>query len=272
MHCAVVGSPISHSLSPVIHRAAYADLGLNWEYTAHQLDEAALAGFVTGLDADWRGLSVTMPLKRAALEIASAPSDLAETVGAANTLIQQDDGTWFADNTDVPGAIAAMASRGVPRPSAVCMWGGGATAASFLAALAMIEAGPAHVHVRSVGRASSALAVADSLGYAATPVPWKVSDECGSVDLTVSTVPATALEPVVPELTAPGPSSRQSLFDVSYDPWPTAVAQAWSGPVVGGLDLLVHQAIGQVRLFTGSDVAPGVLMTAAIDELEKRRA
>lgn len=271
MHCAVVGSPISHSLSPVIHRAAYADLGLDWEYSAHELDEDSLAGFVAHLPADWVGLSVTMPLKRAALELASTASDLAVTVGAANTLVQGGDGTWFADNTDVPGAIAAMASHGVPRPSAVCMWGGGATAASFLAALAMIEAGPAHVHVRSEQRASAALAVADALGYPTTAAPWKVGDECDTADLTVSTVPAAAFDPVLPELADSG-SFKRAFFDVSYDPWPTAAAAAWPGPVVGGLDLLVHQAVGQVRLFTGFDVSPDVLMAAATAELQRRRA
>ncbi|TDC50157.1 shikimate dehydrogenase, partial [Jiangella ureilytica] len=113
--CAVLGSPIAHSLSPVIHRAAYRRLGLDWEYTAHEVDESSLARFVSGLGPEWRGLSLTMPLKRVALDVAATASDVARTVGAANTLVRRDDGGWDADNTDVPGVVATLRAAGAPR-------------------------------------------------------------------------------------------------------------------------------------------------------------
>lgn len=270
--CGVVGSPIAHSLSPAIHRAAYASLGLDWTYDAHEVDVASFPSFQAELGEEWRGLSVTMPLKRVALETAARASDLAETVGAANTLVRTEAGAWEADNTDVPGVIAALTSHSVPRPSHVCLWGGGATASSVLAALALIEAGPVHVHVRSVERARPAFAIAAALGHPVEPAPWATTPDCRAADLTVSTVPAVAVEASAHDISA---TSRPGhcLFDVIYHPWPTPLATAWAGcggAVVSGLDLLVHQAVGQVRLMTGYDVGADVLRAAAEVELAKR--
>ncbi|AYY13446.1 shikimate dehydrogenase [Actinobacteria bacterium YIM 96077] len=270
--CAVLGSPITHSLSPAIHSAAYQYLGLDWQYTAHEVDEDGLAGFVAALDETWRGLSLTMPLKRAVFDVAGDVSELARTVGAANTLLRSDGGEMFADNTDVPGAVDALHERGVAAPSTACVWGGGATAASMLAALATMGAGPAHVHARSEQRARPALAVADAMGQPATTLPWQVAPPCGQAELTVNTAPAGALDPLAAELcTAAGPD--RVLFDVLYDPWPTAVAAGWQerdGIVVGGLDLLIHQALGQLRLMTGHDVPVAVARRAAEDALAAR--
>lgn len=261
--CAVLGSPIVHSLSPLIHQAAYRHLGLDWEYTAHEVDENGLADFLSGLDARWRGLSLTMPLKRLALDLADDASKVARTVGAANTLIRADDGHLFADNTDVPGIVATLKERGATAGSRVCLWGGGATAASVLAALASIGSGPVHVHVRSAQRARPALAVAEALGRAAEPAPWCVEPRCGTAGLTVSTAPAGALD----DQAAPLASAAHGriLFDVVYDPWPTPIARRWTdhgGAVAGGMDLLVHQAVGQVKLMTGADVPVTVLRAA----------
>lgn len=270
MRCAVVGSPIGHSLSPSIHRAAYKALGLGWTYHAHDVTESDFAQFLDSLGATWRGLSITMPLKRVALEAAASASDLAHTVGAANTLVRDDDG-WHADNTDVPGAIAALAERRVRRPSHVCLWGGGATAASLLAALALIEAGPTHVHVRSVERSRPALAIAAALGHPASPAPWAVGTECATADLVVNTVPSQAIEALAGDV-AQVVQPTAALFDASYHPWPTALAVRWSGTVVSGLDLLVHQAAGQVRLMTGREVGADVLRGGAEAVLAERAA
>ncbi|WP_205629045.1 shikimate dehydrogenase [Jiangella muralis] len=266
--CAVLGSPIAHSLSPVIHRAAYRQLGLDWEYTAHEVGEDELAGFLAGLGPEWRGLSLTMPLKRVALKLAATASDVAATVGAANTLIRRADGGWDADNTDVPGVVATLreAGAGLAVAAPVCLWGGGATAASVLAALAFLESGPVHVHVRSAARAEAALAVAAALGHPAEPAPWAVLPACADAGVTVSTAPSGALDQLAPALVASGAGGRV-LFDVVYDPWPTPVATAWQsagGVVASGLDLLVHQATGQVRLMTGADVPVDALRSAAI--------
>lgn len=268
--CAVLGSPIAHSLSPVIHRAAYAFLGLPWRYTAHDVGEDALVQFLDGLDEQWRGLSLTMPLKQVGLRLADDASDLARTVGAANTLIRADDGTWFAHNTDVGGAGAALQERGVGTPHDVCLWGGGATAASILTALAFMDAGPVHVHVRSAVRARPALAVACALMHPASPAPWEVGPECRRSDLVVSTTPAGATDAVVDALVAGGRTGRV-LFDVGYDPWPTPLAARWAdGAVVSGLDLLVHQAVAQVALMTGHEVPVEIVREAAEAELAAR--
>ena len=115
MHrAAVLGKPIAHSLSPVLHQAGYAAVGLTgWEYTAVECAESELAGLVAGLDGSWAGLSLTMPLKEVALRVATAVSPLATALGAANTLVRREDG-WYAENTDAPGMVDALRWAGTP--------------------------------------------------------------------------------------------------------------------------------------------------------------
>lgn len=263
--CAVLGSPIGHSLSPALHRAAYRHLGLDWSYTAHEVREAELEPFIRSLDASWRGLSLTMPLKRAGLELATRVSGLARSVRAVNTLIIEDDGTVVGENTDVPGMVAAVEQRaGAVTPKSACVWGAGATAASGLAALAMLGVAEVHVHARAASRAGDALRVAVDLELDVTVRPWRVEEACAAADLVLSTVPAGAADAVAADL-ARGAGPGRVLFDVVYDPWPTELAAAWDGgggAVAGGLDLLVHQAAGQVRLMAGRDVPVGVLYAA----------
>ncbi|MGQ0837419.1 shikimate dehydrogenase [Actinokineospora sp.] len=116
---AVLGSPVDHSLSPVLHSAAYAALGLaGWTYTRLDCDEPRLPGLVAELGPEWAGLSVTMPGKRAALAVAVAATERAWAVGAANTLVHQPDGTWHADCTDVAGVIGALRAAGLVVPGA----------------------------------------------------------------------------------------------------------------------------------------------------------
>ncbi|HSI92408.1 MAG TPA: shikimate dehydrogenase [Jiangellaceae bacterium] len=263
--CGVLGSPISHSRSPELHRAAYRHLALDWTYTAHEVEVTGLAPFVAALDPSWRGLSLTMPLKRAALDLADRSSPVAREVGAANTLLIEPDGTLVADNTDVPGLVAAVraAAPGLATTTA-CVWGGGATAASAVAALRVMDIVAVHLHARDVGRAAGTVAVGAALGL---PIPvrtWRVGDECGAAGLTVSTAPAGAADGIADDL-AESAGPGRLLFDVVYDPWPTPLAAAWEkrgGAVASGLDLLVHQAVGQVRLMTGRDVPAGVLYAA----------
>src|SRR5260370_21064070 len=85
---AVLGSPIKHSLSPVLHRAAYQALDLHgWHYDKIECDEPGLSRLVDSMEPEWAGLSLTMPLKRVALTVADEVSPLAEAIGAANTLV-----------------------------------------------------------------------------------------------------------------------------------------------------------------------------------------
>ena len=262
--CGVLGSPISHSLSPVLHRAAYKHLGLDWSYTAHEVREDELSGFVAALDPSWRGLSLTMPLKRVALEVAARASDLAVQVGAANTLVHEEDGSWSAHNTDVPGLTAAIQRRRPGVTKAACIWGGGATAASAVAAIGQLGAAEIHLHVRETRRAEAPLAVARRLGMPVVILGWQVAEQCAAADVVVSAVPAGVADPLAEPL-ADTAAPHRLLFDVVYDPWPTPIAAAWEkqgGAVASGLDLLVHQAVGQLALMTGRDVPPSLLYAA----------
>ena len=258
MRCAVLGDPIGHSLSPVIHRAAYAAVGLDWSYEAVRVPRGGLAGFVAGLDGDWRGLSVTMPLKREALALGEPVTDRARLAGAANTLVRRADG-WFADNTDLPGAAAAVRERWDGAVTTVTVLGGGATATSV--ALAMCDLGAREVRllVRSAERAAGTAALVRH--HPATPVVTigALGDEVVG-EVVVSTVP---VEAQIPELVARC-ADVPVVFEVRYDPWPTPLAVAAEGRVlVSGLDLLVHQAADQFALFTGLPAAPVAEMRAA---------
>ncbi|MEU6310533.1 shikimate dehydrogenase [Streptomyces sp. NPDC047014] len=263
IRAAVLGSPIEHSLSPVLHRAAYRALGLDdWSYDRFEIDEAALPGFVAGLGPEWAGLSLTMPLKRAVLPLLDGVSDTAASVEAVNTVVRTGDGRLLGDNTDIPGIVAALGERGVGKVPAAAILGAGATASSALAALARICTGEVTAYVRSRARADEMRQWGDRLGVAVRTADWADAAEALAAPLVIATTPAgttDALAASVPE--APG-----TLFDVLYEPWPTALAASWAdrgGQVVGGLDLLVHQAVLQVERMTGRTPGPLAAMRAA---------
>lgn len=246
-HCAVLGSPIGHSLSPVLHRAAYAELGLDWSYTAAEVSEQDLAGFVERLDESWRGLSLTMPLKRAVMPLLTELDPWAAASGAANTVVL-DGEHRVGHNTDVPGAVAALTERSSGPWTEAVVLGGGATAASVLLALAELGTHRARLLVRSPDRVAGTL---DAVRRHAPHVRVTVGllGEPARADVLVSTIPATAQSAeLVAGLVAP------VVFEVLYDPWPTPIAAAArqrGAALVGGLDLLVHQAALQVTLMTG---------------------
>ena len=260
---AVLGSPIAHSLSPVLHRAAYAELGLDdWSYDRFEVDEAGLPGFVGELDGSWAGLSLTMPLKRAIIPLLDEVTDTAASVEAVNTVVFREDGRRVGDNTDIPGMIAALRERGVEKVESAAILGAGATASSALAALARVCAGPVTAYVRSEARAEEMRGWGDRLGVDVRTADWERAAEAFAAPLVIATTPAgttNALATAVPDTVG-------TLFDVLYDPWPTALAAAWAdrgGKVVGGLDLLVHQAVLQVEQMTGRTPAPLAAMRAA---------
>ncbi|MFF8469889.1 shikimate dehydrogenase [Streptomyces griseus] len=260
---AVLGSPIAHSLSPVLHRAAYAELGLDdWSYDRFEVDEAALPGFVAGLDASWAGLSLTMPLKRAIIPLLDEISAAAASVEAVNTVVFTEDGRRVGDNTDIPGMIAALRERGVDKVESAAVLGAGATASSAVAALAAVCTGPVTAYVRGPERAAEMRAWGDRLGVDVVTADWADASAALTAPLVVATTPAGATDALAGAVpTAPG-----ILFDVLYEPWPTALAAAWSargGAVVGGLDLLVHQALLQVEQMTGRAPAPLAAMRQA---------
>ncbi|MFD4573201.1 shikimate dehydrogenase [Streptomyces sp. NPDC058417] len=253
---AVLGSPVGHSLSPVLHRAAYRALGLTgWTYDRFEVDEAALPGFVAGMGPEWAGLSLTMPLKRAVIPLLDEISDTAASVEAVNTLVLTEDGRRTGDNTDIPGMVAALREHGVERVATAAVLGAGATASSALAALARVCEGEVAVYVRSAARADEMREWGRRLDVDVRVEDWADAAEALRFPLVVATTPAGTTD----ALAAAVPERPATLFDVLYDPWPTALAARWSmsgGAVVSGLDLLVHQAVLQVERMTGCSAAP----------------
>lgn len=272
--CAVLGSPVRHSLSPLLHRAAYADLGLGWRYDAYEVDAAGLAGFVAALAPEWVGLSLTMPLKEAALALADEVEPLAARVGAANTLLLGE--RRRAANTDVGGLRAVLTAHALEAPRPVTVLGGGATARSALVALD----GSAE-HVVLVARDPARVG---DLGPLALPYPVRIvalGDDSARRDalarpLVLNTTPPGALDALAAEVGAAAAagvaarSVRHAYVDVSYDPWPTPLAAAYSAAgrdIVSGVEMLVQQAALQVEAMTGL-AAPLAAMWAAARPVE----
>ena len=247
---AVLGSPIAHSRSPRLHAAAYAVLGLPWSYSAIEVVEGSLGAFLNTCDASWRGLSLTMPLKREVLPLLATSSPLVDEVGAANTVLFGDDGALHGFNTDVAGIVSAFADHGITSLESVQILGGGATAASVLAAVAQLGATRALILVRDPERAASLTTLAASLGLDLTIRDLGVMDRSPEVpSAVISTLPAASEHGMAfPEAVRRG----AALLDVAYEPWPSDLAASWAevgGTVVSGLEMLLHQAIEQVRIF-----------------------
>ncbi|WP_407840038.1 shikimate dehydrogenase [Streptomyces sp. DSM 116496] len=263
IRAAVLGSPIEHSLSPVLHRAAYQELGLGERsYDRFEIDEAALPGFLAQLGPEWAGLSLTMPLKRAIIPLLDEISDTAASVETVNTVVFTEDGRKVGDNTDIPGLLAALGEQGVQKVESAAVLGAGATASSALAALARICTGEVTAYVRSEARAAEMREWGERLGVDVRTADWSRAAEALAAPLVIATTPAGATD----ELAASVPAAAGTLFDVLYDPWPTPLAAAWThrgGKLLGGLDLLVHQAVLQVELMTGCPTAPLAAMRAA---------
>lgn len=263
---AVLGKPVGHSLSPVLHRAAYEALGMaGWAYDRYEVDEPAIAGFLDGLDDAWAGLSLTMPLKRAVIPLLDEITATAAGVEAVNTVLFTASGRRIGDNTDIPGMVAALRERGVEQVPSAAVLGAGATASSALAALSRVCTGEVTTYVRSEQRAREMRNWGERLGVDVRVADWADAAEALHAPLVVATTPAGTTD----DLSASVPARPGTLFDVLYDPWPTSLAAAWAGrggAVVGGLDLLVHQAVLQVERMSGRAPAPLAAMRAAGEE------
>lgn len=257
---AVLGHPVAHSLSPVLHRAAWAGLGLAWEYSLVDCTSEQLPAYVASLDASWVGLSLTMPLKQAVLPLLDESDPLVEATGAANTLLLAD-GVRRGANTDVEGIETALREAGAAVGSAAVVLGGGATARSAVAALARLEAPEVTAYVRRPEAGEELVATGSALGVDVITLPWDRAAEGLSAPTVVCTVPKGAAD----HLAATVPAAPGALLDVVYDPWPTPLAASWSargGAVASGLAMLLHQAVGQVRLMTGREPSVAAMRTA----------
>lgn len=263
---AVLGSPIEHSRSPQLHLAAYRELGLSeWTYERVECTGEQLAEFVSGLGPEWVGLSVTMPGKIAALEFADERTDRAVAVGSANTLVRFGSG-WRADCTDVDGVTGALVDGGVGdlHGRAAVVVGAGGTARPALVALASAGVRDVTLVARDRDRAEGALDCGRAAGlqmHFTTFDDRRIGDVVADSAVLVNTVPAAGVQPYAAVL-----GRAPFVLDAIYDPWPTPLAEAAlavGGTVIGGLEMLLNQAYGQVEQFTGLP-APREAMRAAL--------
>jgi shikimate dehydrogenase len=265
---AVLGSPIAHSRSPAIHNAAYAALGLPWTYEAIDVSVDELSGFLDGLGDPWHGLSLTMPLKHEVIRSLDRCDELVRTVGAANTVLINN-GQLVGFNTDVYGAERMLADAVPTTVARALVLGAGATARSVIAALSRRGTREAVVWTRTPARARDLVLLANRCGIDANVTT--ATDGFGLPDIVVSTLPGTA------DLNSLFPKDLRStvpLVDVAYDPWPTSLAQHWldgGGSVVNsGLEMLIYQALAQVRIFVGGD--PALELASEPEVLEAMRS
>ena len=281
LRAAVLGHPISHSKSPALHRAAYARLGVALDYSAIDVTADALPAFMARVREDlrqgegWRGLSVTMPLKSGMVREVDEVRGVARELGVVNTVAFERPAPGDSAgatrlvgyNTDVAGIVNALRHAGAGSAPTAVVLGGGGTSAAAIAALKELGAPDADIFVRDVTRAAEARAAAAAIGLPIRVLPLAgAAAAVAGADVVISTLPPQAADPLAEDLAklfaqrAGGQAGNAAgvgpgvLLDVAYDPWPSRIASAWQeagGTVVPGLEMLIYQAVEQVRHFTG---------------------
>jgi len=270
LRAAVLGHPISHSKSPALHRAAYSHLGVDIEYSAIDVTVPALPAFMAAVraEAGWRGLSVTMPLKTAMVSEVDEVRGVAGILGVVNTVVFESRGSsvrGIGYNTDVAGIVNAVRHAGVAAAPSAVVLGGGGTAAAAIAALQELGAPSADVFVRDVARAAEARAASAGVGLPVRVLPLAgAAAAMAAADVVISTLPPRAADGLADELAGLHAATPGVLLDVAYDPWPSRIASAWQdggGAVVPGLEMLLYQAVEQVKFFSGlgDDVTADVI-------------
>jgi len=263
INAAVLGSPIAHSLSPLIHSLAYEYLGVAAHYEAIEVNAGGLTKFLDQTDKNC--LSLTMPLKEEAMKVADVISDVATRISCGNTL-SLNEGVWSLTSTDVSGFDNALRMHGIDTVDSVLIIGAGATARAAMASVSAITKSVSVVSRNSEREAAINKASGINVSY----LPWKLTDEINDADLVINTTPNQAADFFLSGIDKP----RGTLFEVLYHPWPTAISSAWSktqAQVIDGLDLLIHQAIAQVEIFSGVACDRDILYTkmreAAVQKL-----
>lgn len=266
---AVLGSPISHSLSPVLHNKAFELLGISGRYESIEVQSGHLANFLREQGSEFDYLSLTMPLKEEVLEIADEArieiDSLSSRIQSVNTLIKKDQ-SWSATSTDGSGFVKALANAGYDHFKSVLILGAGGTARAVAGALDEI-ADEVTVMGRSVRRNAGIASCFTKL----TPefITWDDQIDLRNFDLVINTTPSGAADLVADNI----PSRVDGLlFDVLYKPWPTLIARRWSdagGKVIGGLELLLYQGIDQINLIAplGARLIDDQLRMALINSL-----
>lgn len=254
---AVLGSPIQHSKSPAIHLAAYRVLGTDWEYGRAEVLRGGLRKFIEELEPGWNGFSVTMPLKEDATRFADELDNSARVTGATNTLYLNEFGKWVGFNTDVFGIVSALTQASVGRVDRALILGSGATAVSAAAAIALHSPGAnVKIFARNPDTAKRLVKFAKERGLKAS-IAKNLARATKKAQITISALPAHALDAEAVALAAkrswkPG----GALLDVAYNPWPSELATAWTSrevKVISGIEMLIWQAVAQVRIFRTGD-------------------
>lgn len=249
---AVLGSPISHSKSPAIHAAAYRVLGKLWQYDRYEVAKGGLSRFIETNSSEYDGFSVTMPLKEEAFKFADVTDELSNIASASNTLVKIDN-KWHGFNTDIFGITQAVSSKISAPPTKTLIIGSGSTASSALVAISRISpASNVEIFARNKKAQRDLLLFATSLGLESSRC-FFLSRGVRKAQLTISTLPGGALDLVSSKFlnrTSLVPGGL--LLDVAYHPWPSRFASFWVSrgkPVVSGLDMLIWQAVAQIRIF-----------------------
>lgn len=259
MRAGVLGSPIAHSLSPALHRAAYRALGLDWAYDAYEVTEWELPAFIAELDDTWAGLSLTMPLKSAVIPLLDSVDEVASVITSVNTVLPRDGG-WHGTNTDIHGIVEALRPLADRVPSTATVIGTGATARSVIAALSRLGVPQALVVGRRPEGVEEIVRLAGRLGVMAEGAGYVPGPQPLAADLVVCTLPGGEGG----AWAAYANAASGILLDVSYHPWPSPLAAAWpTDRIASGRDMLLWQAVEQVRLMTGRP-APVAAMEAAL--------
>jgi len=263
MKAAVLGKPISHSLSPILHTAGYRAQGLTHSYERHEVDELGLANFVQTLNSEWMGLSLTMPLKVSAFGVADVLTPLAEFSGSINTLVFGEQIVGY--NTDVYGIVQACNESGLSNPETCAIIGSGATARSALVAARELGVTQIELLARNSLAIAQCDAIATELGITLT-APAIDESRWHKSDLVINTTPANVADELLHEPT----TISGLLLDVVYHPWPTQIASRWldaGGAICPGYLMLLHQAAAQYELFTGLDAPLSEMRKALMDAL-----
>ena len=257
IRAAVLGSPISHSLSPTLHNRAYEILGISGKYEAIELSEVEFPQFfaeATALDAsvDWRGFSLTMPLKEIVTNSLIGVDPLAKRISSANTILidrNSQEVNVKILSTDVLGFRTIFDRITINQDSSVAIIGGGGTARAAVSALDGLVSN-INVYQRSEKR-NNLVRGAASLSAINFHGLNKLNDVLDH-SLIVSTLPNTASEVLIAAI-PPKVRESQVLFDVAYSPFPSTPAIAWQkagGALIDGVELLIRQALEQIRLMT----------------------
>lgn len=263
MKAAVLGKPVAHSLSPILHNSGYQAQGLEHTYERHEVDEAGLADFVAKVSDEWMGLSLTMPLKVAAFDVAEVLTPLVEISGSINTLVLGEQ--IVAYNTDIYGIVQACLEAGLSDVQSCTIIGSGATARSAIVAARELGFSRIELIARNPQAIAQCDAISSELGITFIAVDPSESQWQGS-DLVVNTTPAG----VADSLLTPTEKVSGLLLDVVYHPWPTKIAADWQsagGLICPGYLMLLHQAIAQYELFTGESAPIPAMRSALIEAI-----